>query len=494
MFLNKIFNNNFEFLIPEFFLITFLLLLLLFCVFYKKNKNFLIINTLNTITIYLLLIVLILLFNIQNYSCILINGLFLINNFTQIIKIILIITFILFFFIQKEYLIQQKIISYEIIILLLISLLGLMLLISSNNFILLYLGLELQNLSFYILTASQKKSLLSIEAALKYFILGVISSSFILFGISILYFILGSLNFSNISLILLNINFLENINILISIIYAFIFFIIGIVFKIGAAPFHYWLPDIYEGSPNNITTLFAIIPKIVFVGILINFFFNIFYPISCFLTFFFFLISFFSMFIGAISSLYQKKIKRLLAYSSINHVGFIFIGFSSNLLNNIPYILFYILFYIIMSINIWTSFISININNKPLKYLTDFCNLYKINKIISIIILLNIFSFIGIPPIIGFFSKFFIFVSSIKNDYFSLIFFALIISIISSFYYLKIIKIIFFEIKNKKIFFNKIEKIKTIILLITSFILIFSFSFLNIILVFLNKIYLNFII
>jgi NADH-quinone oxidoreductase subunit N len=497
MLLQEIFNNHFELLIPEFFLTTILFILLLFGVFYKgdyNNHKILIIKNLNTIIIYLLLIILILTYNVENFSTTPMNGVLIINNFTQAIKIILIFTAIICFLIQKKYLIQQKINSYEINILFLISLLGLMVIISSNHFISLYLGIELQSLSFYILTASQKKSVLSIEAALKYFILGSIASGFILFGSSILYVILGSLNFSNISLILSNINFVNNIDLLLSIIYGFVFIIIGIFFKIGAAPFHFWLPDVYEGAPNNVTAFFAIVPKIAFIGILIRFFFEIFSPVSFFFEIFFYVVALLSMLIGSLSALNQKKIKRLLAYSSISHIGFILIGFTSNIINNIPAILLYVIIYIIMSINLWTSYISININHKPIKYLTDLSNLYNLNNLISIIIVLNIFSLAGIPPLGGFFSKVLIFYAGIKNNYFSLIFFAVIISIISSFYYLKIIKVIFFEKTNKRKFLDKIDKIQSIILIVNSQIILFLFLFPNIILINLNKIYLSLLI
>jgi NADH-quinone oxidoreductase subunit N len=493
MILQEIFNNNFEILIPEFFLTTILLILLLFGVFYKNNQNnqkILIIKNLNTIIIYLLLILLILTSNIYNISNNVMNGVLVINNFTQFIKIILIICTIICFLIQQKYIIQQKINAYEINILMLISLLCLMFLISSNHFITLYLAIELQSLSFYILTASQKKSILSVEGALKYFILGSIASGFILFGSSILYVITGSLNFNNIFLLLSNVNYLENINLLLGILYGLIFIIVGILFKIGAAPFHFWLPDVYEGAPNNITSFFAIVPKIAFIGVLIRFFFDIFYHISFFFETFFYIIALLSMLIGSLAALQQKKIKRLLAYSSISHVGFILIGFTSNMLNNIPYILLYVIIYIIMSINLWTSYLSLNINHKPVKYLTDLSNIFTINKLIAIIIILNIFSLAGIPPLAGFFSKLFIFFSAIKNNYFSIVFFAVIISIISSFYYLKIIKIIYFEKIVKKIFISKINKIQSIILLINTQFIVLLFVFPNILLVNLNKIYL----
>ena len=196
------------------------------------------------------------------------------------------------------------------------------------------------------------------------------------------------------------------------------------------------------------------------------------------------------MLIGALSSLQQKKIKRLLAYSSISHIGFILIGFTSNMLNNIPFILLYIIIYIITSINLWTSYLSLNINHKPIKYLTDLSNIYIINKLIAIIFMVNIFSLAGIPPLAGFFSKLFIFFSAVKNNYFSLVFFGILISILSSFYYLKIIKIIYFEKLLRKIYISQINKIQSIILLINTQFILFLFISPNIILVNLNKIYL----
>lgn len=493
MILQEIFNNNFEIIIPEFFLTTILLILLLFGVFYKKNQNYqkiLIIKNITTIIIYLLLILLILTLNITNISNNILNGVLIINNFTQFIKFFLILSTIVCFAIQQKYLIQQKMNSYEINILMLISLLGLMILVSSNHFITLYLAIELQSLSFYILTASQKKSVLSVEAGLKYFVLGSIASGFILFGSSIIYAITGSLNFHNIFLILSNINFLENINILISLSYGLIFIFVGILFKIGATPFHFWLPDVYEGAPNNVSTFFAIVPKIAFVGILIRLVFDVFFNISFFFEIFFYIISFLSMLIGALSALQQKKIKRLLAYSSVSHVGFILIGFTSNLLNNIPFILLYVIIYIVTSINLWTSYLSLNINHKPIKYLTDLSNIYTINKLIAVIIILNILSLAGIPPLAGFFSKLFIFFSAIKSNYFSLVFFGIIISVLSSFYYLKIIKIIFFEKLLRKMFIAQISKLQSIILLLSTQFVVFLFIFPNILLVNLNKIYL----
>lgn len=492
MILQSIFYNNFELLIPEFFITLIILFFLLFGTFYKNsdNKKILIIKIINNLIIFLLLITILLMFNIPNISMTLMNGVLFIDNLTQYIKSLLIICTILCYIIQTNYLIKQKMFSFEINILILISLLGLMLLVSSFNFITLYLAIELQSLSFYVLTASKHKSPLSLEAALKYFILGSIASSFILFGSSLIYGVFGSLNFGNIFLILSNIYYIENINLIIGAVNGFLFILIGLLFKIGAAPFHFWLPDVYEGAPNNITAFFAIVPKIAFISILIRFIFDILIDISSFFEIIFYISSLLSMFIGTLAALQQKKIKRLLAYSSISHVGFILIGFTSNLLDSIPYILLYIIIYIIMSINLWTSYLSLIINKKPIKYLTDLSNLFVYNKIFAYIIILNIFSMSGIPPLAGFFSKLFLFIIAIKSQYYGLIFFSILISIISSFYYLRIIKIIFFEKIDKKLFFDKISQINSLILIINTQFLLLFFLYPNFILINLNKLYL----
>jgi len=491
MILQEIFYNNFLFLIPEFFITLIILIFLLFGNFYKNinNKKILVTKIINNLTIFLLLITLLLIFNIHNISNTLMNGTLYVDNLTQFIKFILVLCTLFCLIIQTDYIIKQKIFSFEINILILISLLGLMILVSSFNFITLYLAIELQSLSFYILTALKKKSSLSIEAALKYFILGSVASSFILFGISIIYGVFGTLNFGNIFLILSNIYFVDNINLIIGLINGFLFILTGIFFKIGAAPFHFWLPDVYEGAPNNVTAFFAIVPKIAFIGLLIRFIFDIFADISFFFEIIFYIVAILSMLIGSLSALQQRKIKRLLAYSSISHVCFILIGFTSNLFDSVPYILLYIIIYIIMSINLWTSYISLYINHKPIKYLTDLSNIFIFNKVLAFIIVLNIFSMSGIPPLAGFFSKLFLFISAIKAKYFGLVFFSVLISILSSFYYLRIIKIIFFEKIYKKLFINKISKLNSIILVFNTQILLFFFIYPNIILVNLNKFY-----
>lgn len=496
MFLYELFQNNFEILTSEFFITLLILFLLLFCVILvntKKNSKIILINILNNLIIYFLFFTLILIYNKPIPSSTVLNGVLIQDEFSQFINYILIISTIIFFIFQKNYILQKRIVKFENSILILISVLGLILLSSSYNLITLYLAIELQSLCFYILAASNTKSPLSTEAALKYFILGAIASGFILYGSSIIYFTTGSLNFGNILTFLSNINQPENLELILTLFYGFLFILTGLLFKIGAVPFHIWLPDVYEGSPKNITAFFAIVPKIALIGLIIRLFFDIFNDISDFFESILYITSLTSILIGSLLSLQQKKFKRLFAYSAIGHVGFILIGFVSNTFQDIQNILLYILIYMVMSINIWTIFISSTSKNKSLKYLTDFTNLLKTNPTLAILLMLTLFSMSGLPPLAGFFSKMFIFYSALQQSVNSLAILGILMSVISSFYYIRLIKIAYFDNTTRYIFLNQVSKMNSIIIVLSSHFIIFFFLLIDYILVFLHKVSLTFI-
>lgn len=497
MYINNIFQNNFEILAPEIFIALLISVLLLYGLRLKyvvyNNINKINVLIINELIIYSLIIAIVLLNNNPKPSLVLLNGFFINNEFTNFINTILILSVILYFFFSKNYIIFNKLFKYEYSILILMSLLGLLFLSLSYNFISLYLSIELQSLCFYVLSVSNKKSVLSSEASLKYFILGAIASSFILYGSSIIYITTGSLNYGDIFNIISNINSIYSLNFISSIFYGLIFILSGLFLKIGAAPFHSWLPDVYEGSPNNITSFFAIVPKIVLFSIFIRFFFDIFNDIFEFFESIFYFCSLLSIIIGSFVSLQQKKIKRLLAYSSISHVGFMLICFVSNNILNIQHILLYLIVYIVMTINIWVILLSINVKKKSFKYLTDFTNLIKINPILTILLTLTLFSMAGIPPLSGFFSKMFIFFSALENSVNSLAVIGILLSVVSSFYYIRLIKISYFDNKVKYFLIKRISKINSIIIAFTSqFILFFTLIF-DYILLYIKKISLLFL-
>lgn len=498
MYLYNIFTNNFDIIIAEFFLSLVLLNSILYAVIlikassYNNQKRY-IIESFNNLFIFLMILTTFLMLNTSTtFESVFFNGVFIFDDLAKTVKLVLLFATLFFLMIQKVYTIDNKINTFEYLILIGISLLGLMFLSSSYNLILIYLSIELQSLSFYILAAYQRKSSFSSEAALKYFILGAIASGFILLGSSLIYISLGSINLSHMGLIFSNINEYCNIEHVIPSLYGIFLIFFGLLFKIGAAPFHFWIPDVYEGSSNNITAFFSIVPKISIITLLLRFFFDSCNDISFFFEYFFSICALLSIFVGSFITLKQKKIKRLLAYSSIGHVGFILIAFSSNSLISVQNILFYIIIYIIMTINFWVILLSLKVNGKNIKYITDFGNLSKINPIMALILTINLFSMAGIPPLAGFFTKFFVFYAALQSQLYTLSIIGILLSIISTVYYIRIIKIAYFDNLSKIQYFNTIPLTHSLILSFGIQLIIFFCLYPSIFLTYLEKISLLF--
>ena len=478
MFFQEIFKNNFEALIPEFFIIVTFLTLLIFCplyqstgIFKKSHINVLSIN----IATYALILTSLLIFNLT-YPEIrqpLANGSLISHTLQWFVKIIIIYTSVICLNLQKPYLKNQHLNRFENTILLLISLLGLMLLNSVNNLLSLYVAIEIQSLSFYILTASQSKSSFSAEAAIKYFILGAIASSFILLGSAFIYYFTGSLNFHEILIITTNLPYEISITILligIMLLYS------GLFFKIGLAPFHFWLPDVYEGSPNNVTTIFAVLPKIVYISLLTMLNYTVFLPFKPFFQHIFLITGFLSILVGALSAINQKKFKRLFAYSSVVHSGFIILGFSAITFNFTPNIILYIFVYTITGIVFWGVVSSIFINLKPIKFITDLTGMFNSNKILFFCLTVSLFSAAGIPPLAGFFAKMFILVNVLASKAFITAGGVVILSALSAFYYLRLVKTVYFDKRSVNLIIEPINKFNsTVITFNTVLLIVFCF-------------------
>jgi NADH-quinone oxidoreductase subunit N len=425
---------------------------------------------------------------------------------TQYFK--LLITFCIFFFLifSKIYSLHEKSFAfYEFYILVLLSFLGMFLFISSNSLISLYLSLELMSLTFYIMAASKRYTTFSTEASLKYFILSSLASCIILYGMSLVYGFSGLIYFDDLKIFLdqsllfsgydkflhfyvfdyYGPNDIDYLNLDSGFLLGLILITIGFLFKIGAAPFHVWVPDVYEGAPLPVTLFFAILPKIVFAFFFLNFLNNIIFVeafSSTYLKPFAFIFLFcgvLSFFVGSFGALYQSKIKRLLAFSAISNVGFFCFSFLlSSFYGSFVEIIFglfvFIISYVFLTFLIF--FLILNLrrynNNIEVKKILDLENLFKINPAFSIIFALSFFSLAGIPPLLGFFGKFFILSPLVEYNFYFIALFILVFSVISSFYYIRIIKIIFFSKKNTWTFFKPISRS-------SSFILVF-FSFFNI--------------
>jgi NADH-quinone oxidoreductase subunit N len=351
-----------------------------------------------------------------------------------------------------------------------------MLLVSSFDLISLYLAIELQSLCLYVLAAAKKDSTFSTEAGLKYFILGSFSSALLLFGISVIYGTVGTTNFENFSLLFAGPND-TLLNLEPSIIIGLIFISAAFFFKIAAAPLHMWSPDVYEGAPVSSTIFFAVIPKIALFSVFLRLFQNVF---SNFHDFFLLATVFFALFsvtVGSFVALRQKKLKRLLAYSSISHVGYMLLAFSANSIEGTQSLFFYLIIYMITSLVLWSLVLSINTskNTERSKTLVDLSFLATTNPLLGLTGLLAFFSLAGVPPLVGFYAKMSIFLTTISSSLIFASLFAILSSVISSYYYIRIIKNLYFEKRENTTFFIPVTRSCSLVMGTSSFLLLYFF-------------------
>ncbi len=434
-------------LIPEIFLAILSFVCLIFGLYLKKNAF----RQTSNFAVLILLITLLLVYldfesDFANYQ-----NLFSNSSFIDFFKILVLMGSVASILISKEYFLSMKLKNFEIPILLLFSTLGMMLMVSANNLMSMYLAIELQSLALYVVAAIKRDSLSSAESGVKYFILGALSSGILLYGMSLVYGFTGSMNFNSINIIISNYN---NLNL--GLIFGLVFVLVGLAFKVSAVPFHMWTPDVYEGAPNSITAFFAIVPKIAAVALIYRFclipFEHFYSEWAQIITF----LSIASMFLGGIAAIAQSNIKRLLAYSSIGHVGYILIALVAANNDGIKAASIYMFSYMIMNVAIFAIILSIKIKNEYLVEINDLKGLSRSNPIVSISIAIIMLSMAGIPPFIGFFGKFYVFIAAIKQELYVLSVLGVIASVISAFYYLKIIKVMFFDenIEDRKINFK----------------------------------------
>ena len=326
----------------------------------------------------------------------------------------------------------------ELPILFLFSVLGMLLMTSATDLISLYMSLELQSLPLYILAGIRKDNTKSSEAGLKYFILGALSSGIILYGMSLIYGAVGSTSFSSIAVVVNS----EMSNLMLM---GMIFIISGIAFKISAVPFHMWTPDVYEGSPTPVTAIFAIVPKIAAITVYIRLTFGVFENAISSWQQIIFILSILSMMLGSFAAIMQTNIKRLIAYSSIAHMGYALVGIASGVDEGFSSVLTYMFIYVVMSIGTFIIIISMRRDNEPVEEINDLKGFSKTHPFLSISLLILMFSMAGIPPLAGFFGKWLVFSAAVKSGLLTLTIIGVLTSVVGAFYYLKIVKIMYFE-------------------------------------------------
>ena len=444
-------------IIPEIFLSISIMILLIFGVFIKESFNIVYKSSI----VVLIFAVLLLINNFENFSQIF-NDSYLIDNLSNYIKTLSIISAIVVLLISYEYINSLKINKFEYPILIISSLLGAMIMISANDLIVFYMGLELQSLPLYVLASIDRENERSTEAGLKYFVLSALSSGLLLYGCSLIYGFTGSTNFQLIAQ-----NFNSNN---LGLIFGIVFIIVGLGFKISVVPFHMWTPDVYEGSPTSVTIFFALVPKIAAMTVFIRFtnvaFAGIFDQWQLILIF----LSVGSMILGAVAAIGQDNIKRLMAYSSIGHMGYALAGILTGTIEGTKSTIIYLTIYAVMNAGMFACIFFMKRKEKYFENIKDLSGLSKTNPLLAVGFLIMLFSLAGIPPLAGFFAKFYIFVAVLESKLYLLAVIGLVTTVISAFYYLRIVKIIYFD--ESKTSFQSVKNLPLKFVLLTSSLII----------------------
>ena len=431
--------ENLNLILPEIFISLSIMFLLILGVF-KKDSSKLTFN----LSLFIILIAATITIN-ETFSVsrvTLFNQSIVIDHMSTLMKIITLIGGFLVLVISSSYLKTFKLYNIEYPVLILSSILGMMVMISSNDLIVFYMGLELQSLALYVLATYNRDQLKSSEAGLKYFVLSALSSGLLLYGCSLVYGFSGSTNFDVIS------NQLNSNEYVLT--FGIVFILVGLAFKISAVPFHMWAPDVYEGSPTTVTLFFTIVPKIAALTVFIRFlyvpFLNLIDQWQMIIVF----LSIASMVFGAIAAIGQTNIKRLIAYSSIGHVGYTLAGLATVSNEGIQSSIIYISIYVVMNLALFSCLLMLKRKDQYYEDIDDLSGLSKNHPLLSLCLLLVLFSLAGIPPLAGFFAKFYIFKAVLEQSMYFLAIVGLLSTVVAAFYYLRIIKIIYFDKEKEK--------------------------------------------
>ena len=407
---------------------------------FKKNSS----KIIHNISLLVLLVTAVITFN-ETFGVgqvTLFNESIIIDYLSSLMKIITLLSAFIVLSISSSYLKTFKLFKIEYPILILSSVLGMMVMISSNDLIVFYMGLELQSLALYVLATFNRDQLKSSEAGLKYFVLSALSSGLLLYGCSLIYGFTGSTNFNMIAT-----QFDANEY---ALTFGIVFILVGLAFKISAVPFHMWAPDVYEGSPTSVTLFFTMVPKVAALTVFIRFlyvpFLNLIDQWQMILIF----LSIASMLFGAIAAIGQTNLKRLVAYSSIGHVGYALAGVATGTNEGMQSSVIYIIIYILMNLGLFSCLLMMKRENQYYEKIEDLSGLSKNHPMLALSLMIILFSLAGIPPLAGFFAKFYVFKSVIEQSMYFLAIVGLLSTVVAAFYYLRLIKIMYFDKEKEK--------------------------------------------
>ncbi len=366
------------------------------------------------------------------------GGAFIVDDLARVMKALVIFASALALIMSVHFMKWEKIERFEYPLLILLATLGMMCMISAGGLIALYMGLELQALALYVLAAMNRDSARSSEAGLKYFVLGALSSGLLLYGASLVYGFTGVLSFAGIATALKG-------GMSVGVTVGLVFILAGLAFKISSVPFHMWTPDVYEGAPTPVTAFFAAAPKIAAMAVIIRLLFDGFPAASGQWKQVLIFMAIASMVLGAFAGIAQTNIKRLMAYSSIGHMGYVLVGLAAGGAEGLRGAVIYLVVYMVMTAGVFACIIAMRRDGRAIETIEDMAGLSRNNKGLAFALALLMFSLAGIPPLAGFFAKYFVLLAAVRAELYALAIIGVLASVVSAVYYLNIVKVMYFD-------------------------------------------------
>jgi NADH-quinone oxidoreductase subunit N len=368
------------------------------------------------------------------------RGLFVVDPFADFMKLLVLVGAGLSVVLALDYNVQEKIARFEFPVLVLLSTVGMMIMCSTANLMTLYLGLELQSLALYVLCAFNRDDARSSEAGLKFFILGALASGLLLYGISLAYGFAGTMDFGELALSLAKPGTASA-----GLIVGVVFIVAGLAFKLSAVPFHMWTPDVYEGAPTPVTAFMSTAPKVAAIALLLRALEVPFHPVFAQWSGLIVIVSLASMLLGALAAIGQRNIKRLMAYSSIGHIGYALVGLAVGTQEGIRGVMIYMVTYVFMSAGVFAVLMAMRRRGRALEQISDLSGLGTTDPGLALIMTIFMFSMAGIPPFSGFFGKLYVFRAAVESGFWTLAVVGVLTSVVGAFYYLRIIKVMYFD-------------------------------------------------
>jgi NADH-quinone oxidoreductase subunit N len=395
------------------------------------------------------------------------DGAFVDDAFARFMKALAIGGALVSLLLSREFMARNGIDQFEFPVLVLLATLGMSMLISAQSLIALYLGLELMSLALYVIAAFHRDNGRASEAGLKYFVLGSLSSGMLLYGASLLYGFAGTVSFTGIAQALQGSPSL-------GVIFGLVFVLAGLSFKMSIVPFHMWTPDVYEGAPTPVTAFFATAAKVAAVAVTVRIIITAFPGLQHEWRQIVVFVAILSMALGSFAAIGQTNIKRLMAYSSIGHMGFALVGLAAGTEQGVAGVMIYMAIYVLMTLGTFAAILSMRVGDRYVEDIADLAGLSRTNGLMAFVIAMMMFSLAGIPPLAGFFAKWYVFLAAINGNLYGLAVIGMLASVVAAFYYLRIVKIMYFD-ESARPFERANVEVTAVMAVMGLFVVIFSF-------------------